>query len=299
MSSRRRADWVSVRGRRGPALDLVDVDEAGLDAVGDVVEGIGGVVGPVHDETLDGPEPVARLARTEGRGKAAARRDKAEERRLIGVEEVIPLLGHLAEERLVFQDAVHEGAGRIHSPVGAEKDRREDAEGLGVALEPSVGLHEPVEGALTGVAEGRMPDVVGQADRLDQIRIDPVVGPEERRSAVEPVAEAPADLGDLDRVGQPGAVEVVFPAEKDLGLVLETAEGGRVDDAVAVDLEGAAVLARPRRLGSLEPFFVKLAVKLVHGRPSPGEIPGPRHRDSALSAQIDRAQAHFDRTVRK
>ncbi len=51
--------------------------------------------------------------------------------------------------------------------------------------------------------------------------------------------ERAGDLRHLDRVGQPGAVVVAFMRDEHLRLVLQAAEGGRVDDAVAVALEAA------------------------------------------------------------
>ncbi len=46
------------------------------------------------------------------------------------------------------------------------------------------------------------------------------------------------DLRDLDAVGQPGAVEIAFVVDEDLGLVLQFSKRGAVDDAVAVALPG-------------------------------------------------------------
>ena len=55
------------------------------------------------------------------------------------------------------------------------------------------------------------------------------------------------DLRHLDRMGQPGAVVVALVGDEDLRLVLQPAEGGRMDDAVAVALERRA--GRAFRLG--------------------------------------------------
>jgi len=54
-------------------------------------------------------------------------------------------------------------------------------------------------------------------------------------------SDGAGDLGDLDRVGQAGAVVVALVLDEDLGLVLEAAEGRGVDDPVAVALERRAV----------------------------------------------------------
>src|SRR5262249_43295212 len=63
--------------------------------------------------------------------------------------------------------------------------------------------------------------------------------------------ERAGDLGDLERMGEPGAVVVAFVRDEHLGLVREAAEGGRMDDAVAVAAEVAA--RRARRLGNEAP----------------------------------------------
>ena len=59
--------------------------------------------------------------------------------------------------------------------------------------------------------------------------------------APERAGHAAADLRHLDRVRQPVAVVVALVVDEDLRLVFEPAEGGRVDDAVAVALEGRPV----------------------------------------------------------
>ena len=48
-------DAVGVR----PGFDFLNMEESGTDAVGEVVEGVGGIVCPVHDLALDGFEGVA------------------------------------------------------------------------------------------------------------------------------------------------------------------------------------------------------------------------------------------------
>ena len=60
--------------------------------------------------------------------------------------------------------------------------------------------------------------------------------------------ERARDLRDFQRVGEPRAVMVALVEHEDLRLVLEAAEGGRVDDAVAVAAKGAAALARRLRM---------------------------------------------------
>jgi hypothetical protein len=111
------------------------------------------------------------------------------------------------------------------------------AQRLQVVLEAAVGPHAVVQRVLPGVAERRVAEVVRQRDGLDQVLV-------ERRSAAR--CER-ADLRHLERVRQPGAEQVALVVDEDLRLVLEPAERGAVDDAVAVALEVAA--RRRRRLG--------------------------------------------------
>ncbi len=111
-----------------------------------------------------------------------------------------------------------------------------DAQRLGVVVEAAVGLHAGVQRLLAGVAEGRMAEIVRQRHRLGEILV------ERQRPR-----ERPGDLADLDRMGQPRAEMIAVERHEDLRLVREAAEGGRMDDAVAVALELAA--RRRRRLG--------------------------------------------------
>ena len=62
------------------------------------------------------------------------------------------------------------------------------------------------------------------------------------RSSSSPSARAmrARDLRHLQRMGEPGAVMIALVVDENLRLVLEAAEGGGMDDAVAVALEGRA-----------------------------------------------------------
>ena len=76
------------------------------------------------------------------------------------------------------------------------------------------------------MAEWRMAKVVPQRDRLRQFFMQ-----------LQYLGDRPRDLGDLERVREPGAVMVAGRSEKDLGLVFEGAERLAVDDAVPVVLK--------------------------------------------------------------
>jgi hypothetical protein len=81
-------------------------------------------------------------------------------------------------------------------------------------------------------------EVVAHRDRLDQVLVQ-----------VEGARDGSRQRRDLERVGEPGAVVVARRRDEDLGLVLEATKGGRVEDAVAVALEGRP--ERVRLLGAL------------------------------------------------
>ena len=91
---------------------------------------------------------------------------------------------------------------------------------------PEGATEEGRERLLAQVPERGMPQIVAQRDGLGQILVQPQ-GPGGR----------PGDLGHLERMGEPDSVVVALRRDEDLGLVLEAAEGLRVNDAVAIQLE--------------------------------------------------------------
>ena len=106
----------------------------------------------------------------------------------------------------------------------------DDAERLHIVVEAAAAGERGVERGFARMAEGRVAEVVGQRQRLRQ-------GFLEREAA----ADAARDLADFQRVGQPAAVMVALMRDEHLRLVLQPAEGGGMEDAVAVALEGRAV----------------------------------------------------------
>ena len=149
-------------------------------------------------------------------------------------------------------------------------------------LESAVGLHEPVENLLPGMPERRVPEIVGEHDRLRQILVQ-----------AQRASDGAGNLGALHRVGEPRPVVVALVVHEDLGLVFEAAKRRRMDDPVPVSLEGGAervlgfgVLAAARtrtarRPGSEQVAFASLVFlpTHAHGLPrshgSSGNAPGP------------------------
>src|SRR6266850_5435752 len=87
------------------------------------------------------------------------------------------------------------------------------------------------------MAERRVSQVVGKGERLDEVLV-------EREGA----RDGAADLRHLDAVGEPRPKVIPLVVDENLRLVLETAKGARVDDPIAIALEGA-----PERVLALAP----------------------------------------------
>ena len=94
-----------------------------------------------------------------------------------------------------------------------------------------------VERLLAGVPERRVPEVVAEPDRLDEVLVQP-----------QRPRDAARDPGRLERVGQARAVVVAGRVDEDLRLVHQAPERLGVDDPVAVALERRPqARLRPRR----------------------------------------------------
>ena len=96
--------------------------------------------------------------------------------------------------------------------------------------------HAGVERVLPGMPEGGVAEIVAKRDGFGEIVVE-----------AERARQRPRDLRHLDGVGEAGAEMIALVIDEHLGLVGEAAEGGRMDDAVAVALEFGP--RRRRRLG--------------------------------------------------
>ena len=144
--------------------------------------------------------------------------------------------------------------------LGAEVERLEDdvgpPDGVVVAT-----VEVGAERLLAGVPAGAVPAVVAEGDGLGEGHVEPS-GPGHGRG----------DLGDLEGVGEPGAL-VVVGEDEDLRLPGQAAEGAGVEDPVAVALEGGAErvgllwsgpvpgAGRPRRPGHQQDALGRLALR--------------------------------------
>jgi hypothetical protein len=110
-------------------------------------------------------------------------------------------------------------------------------------IEAAMRCHRGLQRILARMAEGRMADIVRQAQRFGQIFVEP-----------ESARDAAADLRDLDAVGQADAVMIAIGRDEHLRLVAEATERDRMDDAVAVALEVVARTAHhPAKLFEAAP----------------------------------------------
>ena len=96
----------------------------------------------------------------------------------------------------------------------------------GLLVVPKATLHHSGQRPLPGVAEGGVPQVVGQRRRLGEILVQP-----------QPPGHGTGDAGHLQGVGHTGAVMVPLGLQKHLGLVLQPPEGFAVYHPVHVPLK--------------------------------------------------------------
>ena len=106
---------------------------------------------------------------------------------------------------------------------------------MGIVVEPAGVGQRRAQRVLAGMAERRMAEVVGEAQGLGQILVEP-----------ERPGDRAADLRDFDAVRQPDPEMIAVGRDEHLGLVAQAAEGDRMDDPVAVALEDVAGPARTR-----------------------------------------------------
>lgn len=100
---------------------------------------------------------------------------------------------------------------------------------VGVMVETAVPGHGIRQGILARMAEGRVTDIMREAERLGQILVK-AKGP----------GDYAADLRHLETMGQAGTVMIPIRRDEDLCLPAQPAESDGMDDAVAVTLKFAA-----------------------------------------------------------
>ena len=200
-----------VAREQGHLRDLIDGDQPRPQAVVDIVVVVGDLVGEVGQLGLEAgllaaQEPLSDLSQFAGLGRRAMLEDA-----LAGLErEVEP-----GELGIAFLELV------------------DHPQRLEVVLEAAVVAHAFVQGILPRMAKRGVPEVMGEADGLGQ-----------RLVQAQGACDGPRDLRNLERVGDPGAIEVALVVHEHLGLVDEPPERVRMHDAVAVALVFTAELRR-------------------------------------------------------
>src|SRR6266849_1336297 len=98
-------------------------------------------------------------------------------------------------------------------------------QGLQIVLEAAEINHAFVQGILPGVPERRMSQIVREANRLGQLFVE-----------AQGARYGTRNLRHLERMRQPGPVQIAFVIDENLGLVDQPAESGRMHDAIAIPL---------------------------------------------------------------
>ncbi len=162
------------------------------------------------------------------------------------IVDVVVQIGHsiddaddlsLERRRLARPGVVEDPVARLPGEVQTTTvplEHLDDPQRVLVVAEPAAEarLEHRVEGVLARVAERRVPEIMAKSDRLGQVLVQ-----------TERAGDDTSDPGRFERVRQPGAEMVVAERREDLRLVLEAAEGLRMDDPVAVALEGRSKTA--------------------------------------------------------
>ena len=125
----------------------------------------------------------------------------------------------------------------------------DDAEGVEIMVEAAaVTLETLVEGALAGVTERGMADVMDEGESFGQIFVEP-----------QGSSGGAGDLGDLDGVGEAAAEVVGGAAGEDLGFACKTTEGACLHNAFSITLKGRARGAKRRGIDAGQKRIVRVS----------------------------------------
>ena len=155
---------------------------------------------------------------------------------VVDVRHAVDELDDAALERLrrdrpgVVEDAVAHLVREVEAAAVA-LEHVDDAQRVLVVAEAALEAlaQRAVEPGLAGVPEGRVPEIVAEADGLGEVLVE-----------AQRAGDRARDPDGLERVREPRAVVVALGRHEDLRLVLEAPERLAVGDAVAVALKGAA-----------------------------------------------------------
>ena len=200
--------------------ELFEIEESCFDAVVDIVVVIGDVVGESGDLRLRGrPGRKAQIVRPIIGGDLAPGRT----------------LQHAAHRAVVLDHTLQGFPSEVESVEGrvAALEPGDDTEGLDVVVEAAERGHSAFKFLLSGVAEGRMAQIVAQSHRFGEIRVQAERG-----------GDRAGDLRHLQGVGQARAEMIAFMGDENLRFLLQPAERRGVDNPIAVTGERRARRAR-------------------------------------------------------
>ncbi len=135
------------------------------------------------------------------------------------------------DRTIVFGKALERFPGEVQ-PVEVQIlpfERRDDADRLRVMVEAAEAAHGLIERPFARVPERRVAEIVRESQRFGQVFVQPQLPGDGAR-----------DLRHFERVRQPRPEVIAFVKQEHLRLVGQTPEGGRMQNAVAVTLEGRA-----------------------------------------------------------
>ena len=212
--------------------DLLDGEQPGAQAVVDVVVVVGDVVGERCDLRFGAGEGFELQVVLSVIFDNGARQCVA----LDAVQEFIDDAGGCAldQRAVVFGDAFE----RFPSQVQAVKigvamfEVGDQAQRVGVVIEAAERLHAFGQRVFAGMAERRVAEIVRERQRFGEVFMQ-----------AQRAADGAGELRDFETVREARAVMVAFVVDEHLRFIFETAEGGGMDDAIAVALEGGAGVA--------------------------------------------------------
>ena len=205
-----RADALHRLAGQRRAGEIVDREQFGAQAVVDIVVHIGDVVGQRQQPALP-----------------AKTSDVTSSGQRLSNEAIGPASGGL-QRAVVLHQTFECFPGQVQPvEIGiAVFELGNEPKRMRVVIEAAEIQSRGVQRFFAGMAERRVAEIVGERQGFGEILV-------QRQNA----RETARDLRHLQRMRQPRAVIVAFVLHEDLRLVLEPAEGGGVDDAIAVALD--------------------------------------------------------------
>ena len=146
-------------------------------------------------------------------------------------------------------------------------DPHHRAQRLRVVAKAAMAHHRLGQRCLPGMAEGRVAEIMGEAQGLGQILVQ-----------AQRAGDHPPDLRNFEAVGEAGAIVIAERGDEHLRLGFQPPEAHRMDDPVTIALEGgagSALFARCARRHITAPFAPAMGLRI-------GSIGGAKGHGEAL-----------------